>query len=115
MDEHSPAPANTQDQNRQMSLGDHCPPRKWERENICDVSILTFSYNMRVENQLVECTLRYKVERCTEDYVLSDLIHSVTLFPGEEVLMSTRNRHSIARFTEDSSFSASQVSRSSDR
>jgi hypothetical protein len=98
-----------------ITLGDHCPPRKWERKNICDVSILTYSYNMRVENQLVECTLRYKIERCTEDYVLSDLIHSVTLFPGEEVFMSTRTRHSIARFTEDSSFSASQVSRSSDR
>ena len=85
------------------------------RENICDVSILSFSYNMRVDNQIVQCTLRYKVERCTEDYVLSDLIHSVTLFPGEEVFMSTRTRHSIARFTEDTSFSASQVSRSSDR
>jgi hypothetical protein len=68
-----------------------------------------------VDNQLVQCTLRYRVERCTEDYVLSDLIHSITLFPGEEVFMSTRSRHSIARFTEDSSFSASQVSRSSDR
>lgn len=95
--------------------GYNCKPRKWERENICDVSILTYSYHMRVDNQLIEVTLRYRVERCTEDYVLGDLIHSLTLFPGEEVFMSTRSRHSITRFTEDSSFSASQVSRSSDR
>jgi hypothetical protein len=115
MNEKSPATADRQAEHQLMSLGDHCPPRQWPRENICDVSILTYSYNMRVDNQLVQCTLRYKVERCTEDYVLSDLIHSITLFPGEEVFMSTRTRHSIARFTEDSSFSASQVSRSSDR
>jgi len=109
-------PASVERQEDHVTPGDpYCPPRQWQRENICDVSILTFSYNMRVDNQIVQCTLRYKVERCTEDYVLSDLIHSVTLFPGEEVFMSTRTRHSIARFTEDSSFSASQVSRSSDR
>lgn len=92
-----------------------CPPRQWEREHICDVSILTYSFNLRVNNQLVETTLRYRVERCTEDYVLSDLVHSVTLFPGEEVFLSTRSRHSVARFTEDASVSASQSSRSSDR
>ena len=95
--------------------GKMCPPRQWERDNICDVSILTYRYNLRVGDRLVECTLRYRVERCTEDYVLSDLVHSTTLFPGEEVFLSVRNRHSIARFTEDSSYSASQVSRSSDR
>ncbi len=92
-----------------------CPPRQWEREHICDVSVLTYSFNIRVNNQLVETTLRYRVERCTEDYVLSDLVHSVTLFPGEEVFLSTRSRHSVARFTEDASVSASQSSRSSDR
>lgn len=92
-----------------------CPPRQWERDNICDVSILTYRYNLRIGDRLVECTLRYRVERCTEDYVLSDLVHSTTLFPGEEVFLSIRDRHSIARFTEDSSYSASQVSRSSDR
>jgi hypothetical protein len=95
--------------------GKMCPPRQWERDNICDVSILTYRYNLRVGDRLVECTLRYRVERCTEDYVLSDLVHSTTLFPGEEVFLSVRNRHSVARFTEDSSYSASQVSRSSDR
>lgn len=95
--------------------GRACPPRKWERDNICDVSILTYRYNLRIGDRLVECTLRYRVERCTEDYVLSDLVHSTTLFPGEEVFMSVRSRHSIARFTEDSSYTASQVSRSSDR
>lgn len=92
-----------------------CPPRQWNREHICDVSVLSYSFNVRVNNQLVETTLRYRVERCTEDYVLSDLVHSVTLFPGEEVFLSTRSRHSIARFTEDASVSASQSSRSSDR
>ena len=96
-------------------LGEVCPPRQWVRDNICDTYILTYRYNVRVENQLVECTLRYKVERCTEDYVLGDLLNSVTLFPGEEVFMSTRSRHTTTRFTEDKSFSASQVSRSSDR
>jgi hypothetical protein len=95
--------------------GKMCPPRQWDRDNICDVSILTYRYNLRVGDRLVECTLRYRVERCTEDYVLSDLVHSTTLFPGEEVFLSVRNRHSVARFTEDSSYSASQVSRSSDR
>src|SRR5690242_17673060 len=114
-DDKSPATVEKRDDHSMIDLGEHCPPRQWARENICDVSILTYSYNMRVDNQLVQCTLRYRVERCTEDYVLSDLIHSITLFPGEEVFMSTRSRHSIARFTEDSSFSASQVSRSSDR
>jgi hypothetical protein len=88
---------------------------QWERDNICDVSILTYRYNLRVGDRLVECTLRYRVERCTEDYVLSDLVYSTTLFPGEEAFLSVRNRHSVARFTEDSSYSASQVSRSSDR
>ncbi len=92
-----------------------CPPRKWERDNICDVSILTYRYNLRIGDRLVECTLRYRIERCTEDYVLSDLVHSTTLFPGEQVFLSVRNRHSVARFTEDSSYTASQVSRSSDR
>jgi hypothetical protein len=114
-DDKSSVSLERHDEHSSINLGEHCPPRQWARENICDVSILTYSYNMRVDNQLVQCTLRYRVERCTEDYVLSDLIHSITLFPGEEVFMSTRTRHSIARFTEDSSFSASQVSRSSDR
>ena len=86
MNEMSPLPAEARHESGHITLQEHyCPPRKWERENICDVSILSFSYNMRVDNQVVQCTLRYKVERCTEDYVLSDLIHSVTLFPGEEV------------------------------
>jgi hypothetical protein len=96
-------------------LGASCPPRQWDRENICDVSVLTYRYNLRVDNRLVECTLRYRVERCTEGYVLSDLLHSMTLFPGEEVFLSVRSRNSIARFTENTSFSASQISRSSDR
>lgn len=96
-------------------LGAACPPRQWDRENICDVSVLTYRYNLRVDNRLVECTLRYRVERCTEGYVLSDLLHSMTLFPGEEVFLSVRSRNSIARFTENTSFSASQISRSSDR
>lgn len=96
-------------------LGEICPPRQWERDNICDTYILTYRYNIRVENQLVETTLRYKVVRCTEGYVLSDLLNSITLFPGEEVFMSTRSQHTTNRFTEDKSFSASQVSRSSDR
>jgi hypothetical protein len=92
-----------------------CPPRKWERENICDISILTYRFTLRIGDIPVECVSRYRVERCTEDYVLSDLLHSTTLFPGEEVYMSVRNRHSVSRFTEDKSYSASQVSRSSDR
>jgi len=96
-------------------MGDACPPRQWDRENICDISILTYRYNLRVDNRLVECTLRYRVERCTEGYVLGDLLHSMTLFPGEEVFLSVRSRNSIARFTENTSFSASQISRSSDR
>ncbi|WP_420642729.1 hypothetical protein [Candidatus Leptofilum sp.] len=92
-----------------------CPPRQWERDNICDVSILTYRFTLRVGDIPVECVSRYRVERCTEDYVLSDLLHSTTLFPGEEVYMSVRSRHSASRFTEDKSYSASQVSRSSDR
>lgn len=96
-------------------LAHFCTPKKWKRENVCDITFLDYRYNMRVDNQLVEVTLRYRLERCTEDYVLSDLVHSVTLFPGEEVFLSTRTRHSTARFTDDSSVSASQVSRSSDR
>lgn len=92
-----------------------CPPWVWPRDNICDVAFLNYSYNIRIENQLVEVNLRYKLERCTEDYVLCDLVHSMTLFPGEEVFLSTRTRHSIARFTDDSSVSASQISRSSER
>jgi hypothetical protein len=92
-----------------------CPPRLWQKEHICDTTFLTYTYNLRVDNRLVEVTLRYRIERCTEDYVLSDLVHSMTLFPGEEVFLSTRTRHSIARLTDDSSVSASQVSRSSDR
>ncbi|MCA9910762.1 MAG: hypothetical protein KC519_19030 [Anaerolineae bacterium] len=93
----------------------YCPPRTWLKENICDSIILTFRYNLRVRDRLVEVSLRYRVERCTEDYVLSDLLHSLTLLPGEEVLLSTRSRHSVARFVEDASFSAAQVSRTSDR
>ena len=96
-------------------MGEACPPRPWDKENVCDVSILTYRVNLRVDNRLVECTLRYRVERCTEGYVLSDLLHSMTLFPGEEVFLSVRSRNSIARFTENTSFSASQISRSSDR
>lgn len=92
-----------------------CPPREWERDNICDVSILTYRFTLRIGDVPVECVSRYRVERCTETYVLSDLLHSMTLFPGEEVFMSVRNRHSVSRFTEDKSYSASQVSRSSDR
>ncbi len=92
-----------------------CPPREWERDHICDVSILTYRFTLRIGDVPVECVSRYRVERCTEDYVLSDLLHSTTLFPGEEVYMSVRNRHSVSRFTEDKSYSASQVSRSSDR
>lgn len=92
-----------------------CPPREWERDNICDVSILTYRFTLRIGDVPVECVSRYRVERCTETYVLSDLLHSMTLFPGEEVYMSVRNRHSVSRFTEDKSYSASQVSRSSDR
>lgn len=92
-----------------------CPPREWERDNICDISILTYRFTLRIGDVPVECVSRYRVERCTEDYVLSDLLHSTTLFPGEEVFMSVRNRHSVSRFTEDKSYSASQVSRSSDR
>lgn len=92
-----------------------CPPRQFSREHICDISVLAYSFNIRVDNQLVECTLRYQIERCTEDYVLSDLVHSITLFPGEEVFLSTRSRHSLTRFTEDTSVSANSVSRSSDR
>ncbi len=92
-----------------------CAPRKWKREQICDVQNLTYTYNMRVDNQLVEVALNYRIERCTEDYVLSDLVHSVTLFPGEEVFLSTRTKSSVSRFTDDSSISASQASRSSDR
>ena len=92
-----------------------CPPREWERDNICDVSILTYRFTLRIGDIPVECVSRYRVERCTETYVLSDLLHSTTLFPGEEVYMSVRNRHSVSRFTEDKSYSASQVSRSSDR
>ena len=97
------------------AAGMTCPPREWERDNICDVSILTYRFTLRIGDVPVECVSRYRVERCTEDYVLSDLLHSTTLFPGEEVSMSVRNRHSVSRFTEDKSYSASQVSRSSDR
>ena len=92
-----------------------CPPREWERDNICDVSILTYRFTLRIGDIPVECVSRYRLERCTETYVLSDLLHSTTLFPGEEVFMSVRSRHSVSRFTEDKSYSASQVSRSSDR
>ena len=92
-----------------------CPPREWERDNICDVSILTYRFTLRIGDIPVECVSRYRVQRCTEDYVLSDLLYSTTLFPGEEVYMSVRSRHSVSRFTEDKSYSASQVSRSSDR
>jgi len=98
-----------------VEAGTVCPPRLWPRENICDTQILTYTYNLRVGNFLVECALRYQVERCTEDYVLGDLAHSMTLFPGEEVFLSTRSRHSVSKFTDDASVSASQVSRSSDR
>ncbi len=97
------------------TAGVTCPPREWERDNICDISILTYRFTLRVGDIPVECVSRYRVERCTQDYVLSDLLHSTTLFPGEEVYMSVRNRHSVSRFTEDKSYSASQVSRSSDR
>lgn len=96
------------------SIEEPCQPREWQRENICDVSILTYRYNVVSGNHPVECALRFRVVRCTEGYVLSDLLHSTTLFPGEEVLLSTRTRHSIARFTEDKSFTASQLSHSSD-
>lgn len=92
-----------------------CPPRDWERDNICDISILTYRFTLRIGDVPVECVSRYRLERCTETYVLSDLLHSTTLFPGEQVFMSVRNRHSVSRFTEDKSYSASQVSRSSDR
>lgn len=92
-----------------------CPPREWERDNICDISILTYRFTLRIGDIPVECVSRYRVQRCTEDYVLSDLLYSTTLFPGEEVYMSVRSRHSVSRFTEDKSYSASQVSRSSDR
>ncbi|MCP4415228.1 MAG: hypothetical protein GY805_01315 [Chloroflexi bacterium] len=92
-----------------------CPPRKWERDNICDVSILTYRFTLRIGDVPIECVSRYRVERCTETYVLSDLLHSTTLFPGEQVFMSVRSRHSVSRFTEDKSYSASQVSRSTDR
>lgn len=92
-----------------------CPPRNWERDNICDVTILTYRLVLHVGDIPVECVSRYRIERCTEDYVLSDLLHSTTLFPGEEVFMSVRNRHTVSRFTEDASFSAAQVHRSSDR
>lgn len=103
-------------QHAEHALDRVCPPRQWDRDNICDVTILNYRYNLRVsDNQIVEVTLRYRVERCTEGYVLGDLVHSLTLLPGEEVLLSTRTRHSTARFTEDASFSASQVSRSTDR
>lgn len=96
-------------------VGAICPPREWERDNICDVSILTYRFTLRIGDVPVECVSRYRVERCTQDYVLSDLLHSTTLFPGEEVYMSVRSRHTVSRFTEDKSYSASQVSRSSDR
>ncbi len=34
-----------------------CPPRAWPRDNICDVAFLNYSYNIRIENQLVEVVL----------------------------------------------------------
>ncbi|MCA9898108.1 MAG: hypothetical protein KC433_07940 [Anaerolineales bacterium] len=108
------------DQKKALAVHDElvaisCPPREWERDNVCDISILTYRFTLRIGDIPVECVSRYRVERCTEDYVLSDLLHSTTLFPGEEVFMSVRNRHTVSRFTEDKSYSASQISRSSDR
>ncbi len=75
-----------------------CP--ELDTEDRCDV--LTFDYRLThpVRDVNVEVILRTRLERCSGDLVLGDLVHSITLLPGEKVRLFTTNRR--GRFTYDS-------------
>ena len=75
----------------------------------CDV--LDFHYRLihtaRLDNRrvFVEVMVHARIERCSGDLCLGDLVHSTTLFPGEKVRMFTMDRK--RRFSLDTSSNVS--------
>ncbi len=70
-----------------------------DTDDRCDV--LTFDYRLKhpVRDVTVEVVIRARLERCSGELTLGDLVHSTTLLPGERVRLFTSNRRN--RFTFD--------------
>jgi len=91
-----------------FELGESCKPIPFKPEPTCDVMNLNFRFRVIApkNKKFVWVDLHYELKRCSLEYTLGDLLYSTTLLPQEKVWLSFRNRHSVSRLTEDTSFSA---------
>ncbi|PVX26955.1 MAG: hypothetical protein CW716_04755 [Candidatus Bathyarchaeum sp.] len=101
---------------KMFELGESCKPVPFKPEPTCDVMNLNFRFRVisPKTKKFVWVGLHYELKRCSLEYTLGDLLYSTTLLPQEKVWLSFRNRHSVSRLTEDSSFSAHCHSRSNE-
>jgi hypothetical protein len=70
-----------------------------DTEDRCDVLTFDYRLNHPVGDVNVEVIIRARLERCSGELTLGDLVHSTTLLPGEKVRLFTANRRN--RFTFD--------------
>lgn len=87
----------------------------WRADRDHQTSFLTYVLSLQDGDQLLECTLHYRVERWTEAYVVGDLLHSFTLLPGAETFITASSGTNFTRFTENRSPANLSLSRSGDR
>jgi hypothetical protein len=80
-----------------------------------ETTFITFVLSLEHGAELLECTLHYRVERWTEEYIVGELLHSVTLLPGSQAFITASSGRQFARFVEGGTVSQPGVSRSSDR
>ena len=70
---------------------------------------LTNYTNVNADNRdqrvAVEVALHVRVERCTDDLELGNLVYSTTLLPGEKVRLYTQDRKSRFSFDSESQLS----------
>jgi hypothetical protein len=70
---------------------DCCPPLV--RKPVCDTLEVRYQLPWEMRNMQAAVTLHYRLERCSGEMALGDLVYSTTLFPGERVRLFTSDRH----------------------
>lgn len=83
-----------------------CP--SFTEDDACDVMKLEYSLTHMAKEIPVEVTYQIEVRRCTSGLALGNLLHTITLLPGEKVRLATRDRTS--RFSLESETDVSTYS-----